>query len=85
VNILKQLRVLQAAVKQEKTVQEWQTLVETYALTAYSDLETDDDLNIISHQNTIKVGVMSPNSSFSSVSLSALSREGQNQLQRTNS
>jgi len=85
VNILKQLRVLQAAVKQEKSVQEWQTLVETYALTAYSDLETDDDLNIISPRNIIKVGDISPNNSFSSVGLSEPSGEGQNQLQRTNS
>lgn len=41
VNILKQLRVLQAAAKQGRSEHEWQLLNDDNAMKAYSDLDSD--------------------------------------------
>ena len=43
VNILKQLRVLKGAIKYEKSIQEWKNLKLSYAMMAYSDLESENE------------------------------------------
>ena len=43
VNILKQLRVVGAMIKQEKTKADLERLKRTFELMAYSDLESDED------------------------------------------
>ena len=71
VNILKQLRVLYAAVKQNKTEQEWRELYETYSLAAYSDFDSDADVENSSLEPFDYVS--HGERSFSSVSLSQAS------------
>ena len=76
VNILKDLRVLKAVVKESKTEHEWKLLNDDCALMAYSDL--DSEPSSAAQSNNAPERLASLDGSFQSIDLSELSSQQNN-------